>query len=257
MIPTLRTLTSPRRTAIANLRLGGTLAFVAGATNAGGFLAVGLYTSHMTGLVSQMIDNLALGHGFLALTGFTALLAFMCGAISSTLMVDWASRRRLKSHFALPLLLEAFLLLIFGVMGAALANHIAFVAPFTVLLLCYIMGLQNAVITRISQAEIRTTHITGLITDLAIELGKLLYCNQSRDKLPVLANRKKMRIHITLIGAFIFGGILGALGFKHWGYQSTLLLALIVAGLTFLPLLDDIKTRVRLILRHAGHTHSH
>jgi len=38
-------------------------------------------------------------------------------------------------------------------------------------LLCFIMGLQNAVITKISHAEIRTTHVTGLVTDVGIELG--------------------------------------------------------------------------------------
>ena len=46
------------------------------------------------------------------------------------------------------------------------------------LVLCYIMGLQNAVITKISNAEIRTTHITGLVTDLGIEIGKMLYLNR-------------------------------------------------------------------------------
>jgi len=255
MLPTLRTLTSPKRTAIANLRLGSTLAFVAGATNAGGFLAVGLYTSHMTGLVSQMADNLALGHGLLALSGLSAFFAFLIGAISSTLLIDWASRRRLKSHFALPLLLEALLLLIFGLMGAALGEHLPFLAPFTVLLLCYIMGLQNAMITRISQAEIRTTHITGLITDLGIELGKLVYINHSTGKAPVLANRKKMRIHITLICAFVSGGLLGALGFKHWGYQSTLILALLLTSLSALPLFDDARTRARLLTRHFNKPH--
>jgi uncharacterized membrane protein YoaK (UPF0700 family) len=251
MIPTLRTLTSPQRTALANLRLGSTLAFVAGATNAGGFLAVGLYTSHMTGLVSQMADNLALGHGLLALTGLSALLAFVLGAISSSILVDWALRRRLKSHFALPLMLEAMLLLVFGLLGAVMGDHFSFLAPYTVLLLCYIMGLQNALITRISLAEIRTTHITGLITDLGIELGKLLYINHSTGKAPVLANRKKMRIHATLICAFVCGGFLGALGFKHWGYQSTLVLALLLIGLSILPLLDDAKARFRLFFRHS------
>ncbi|MFX1764116.1 YoaK family protein [Paraburkholderia sp. A1RI-2L] len=49
-----------------------------------------------------------------------------------------------------------------------------------VALLCYVMGVQNAMITKISRAERRTTHMTGIVTDLGIELGKGLYWNRYR-----------------------------------------------------------------------------
>lgn len=76
MIPSIRKLTSPQRTPQANLRLGAALAFVAGAASAGGYLAVGQYTSHMTGIVSLMTDNIVLGQMTLVLTGLSALCAF-------------------------------------------------------------------------------------------------------------------------------------------------------------------------------------
>ena len=57
----VRRLTGRKRTASANRHLGFALAFVAGAINAGGFLAVQQYTSHMTGIVSSMADSLVLG----------------------------------------------------------------------------------------------------------------------------------------------------------------------------------------------------
>ena len=69
----------------------------------------------------------------------------------------------------MPLLLESGALLVFGLFGAAIAAWSQLFVPVTVVLLCFIMGLQNAVITKISKAEIRTTHITGLVTDLGIE----------------------------------------------------------------------------------------
>ena len=74
-----RTLTAPERTRQSNPHLGLSLAFVAGATNAGGFLAVKEYTSHMTGVVSSMADDLALGRMDLVLDWFTSLLAFLLG----------------------------------------------------------------------------------------------------------------------------------------------------------------------------------
>ena len=83
----------------------------------------------------------------------------------------------MHSKYALALLLEAALLLVFGLVGAHLDTPAQLLVPTTVLLLCFIMGLQNAIVTKISQAEIRTTHMTGVVTDLGLELGRLLYWN--------------------------------------------------------------------------------
>ena len=87
MISQLRDWTSVQRTEGTNLRLGVTLSFVAGATNAGGFLAVGQYTSHMTGIVSSIADNLVLGNIAIALAGLLALTAFVGGAMTTAWMV--------------------------------------------------------------------------------------------------------------------------------------------------------------------------
>jgi uncharacterized membrane protein YoaK (UPF0700 family) len=84
----LRTLTARKRTDDANRRLGQALAFVAGAANAGGFLAVGQYTSHMTGIVSAMADNLALGNVTLVVAGLSSLLAFTTGAATSAMLIN-------------------------------------------------------------------------------------------------------------------------------------------------------------------------
>jgi uncharacterized membrane protein YoaK (UPF0700 family) len=66
----LRSYTSLQRTDISNRRLGRSLAFVAGAVNAGGFFAVGQYTSHMSGIVSALADNLVLGNTALLWAGW-------------------------------------------------------------------------------------------------------------------------------------------------------------------------------------------
>ena len=179
--PSLRRLVGHQRTRRANRQLGLLLAGVAGAINAGGFLAIQRYTSHMTGIVSGVADDLALGHGGLALAGVLLVAVFIGGAITTTVLINWARRRRLHSEFALSLLLEAGLLLAFGLLGANLAHTSALLVPATAAVLCFIMGLQNAMVTKISQAEVRTTHMTGVITDLGIELGKLLYWNRTPD----------------------------------------------------------------------------
>jgi len=101
------------------------------------------------------------------------------------------------------------------------------------------MGLQNAVITKISRAVIRTTHVTGLITDLGIELGKLLYVNRQAGSAPVAADRQRLRVHGQLIACFFVGGLAGALGFKYLGFISTVPLALLLLLLVMRPALDD------------------
>jgi len=241
MIPLLRGWTSVQRTSQNNLRLGATLSFVAGATNAGGFLAVGQYTSHMTGVVSSVADNLVLGQLALAVAGLASLLAFVSGAMTTAWMVNWGLRRKLHSAYGRPLLLEALLLLVFGLFGAGINWSAGLFVPLTVLVLCFIMGLQNAVITKISNAEIRTTHVTGLVTDLGIELGKLFYINRlTREKL-VKANRRKLGIHFKLIASFFVGGLAGALGFKTIGFVSTLPLAILLLLLVWRPVLNDAR----------------
>ena len=243
-----RRLTDRRRSTQSNRQLGVCLAFIAGAANAGGYLAIQQYTSHMTGIVSAMADNLAMGATDLVLAGFGALLSFILGAMCSTLMINFSRRRRLHSQYALPLALEAALLLLFGILGARLMSVQGFFVPLTVVLLCFIMGLQNAIITKLSNAEVRTTHITGMVTDIGIELGRLIYFNRSRhdDMPPVRANRQRLRINLMMVTSFFIGGLTGAVGFKHFGFLSTVPLAALLLALALVPMADDLLLGWRL-----------
>ncbi|HLO96747.1 MAG TPA: YoaK family protein, partial [Burkholderiaceae bacterium] len=221
----LQRLTSRHRTRTSNRQLGALLAFVAGAVNAGGFLAVQRYTSHMTGIISGIADDLAIGELGLAVAGLVSLLSFVAGAASTALLVNWGRRRQLHGKYALPLMLEALLLMVFGLVGAHLSGLPQLLVPTAVLLLCFIMGLQNAMVTKISQAEIRTTHMTGVVTDIGIELGRLIYWNRSseRDEVHrVQANRDRLGIHLLIVGLFFVGGLVGALAFKTLGFAATL-----------------------------------
>lgn len=231
-------LTATPRTGQADLHIGIVLTVVAGALNAGGFLAIGQYTSHMTGIVSALADQLVL-HNF-ALAGIAALswLAFLAGAASTSLMVNYLRRADVRNPYAVPLFIEAGLILLFGAFGGELRTRELVDVSLAVITLCFTMGLQNALITKISRAEIRTTHLTGLSTDLGIEIGKLLYWNRHRPgerEAPVRANWNKLRIHATLIASFLAGGVAGALGFGYAGYVSTVPLALALATIAIAP----------------------
>jgi uncharacterized membrane protein YoaK (UPF0700 family) len=240
-----RSLTAHDRSSRSDRHLGFGLAFVAGAANAGAFLAVKIYTSHMTGLVSSMADHIALGEVTLALSALGAVLSFLLGAMTSAVMINFARRRQLRSRYALPLMLEAALLLAFGLLGARLAQIQWLFVPVTVMLLCFMMGLQNAVITKISGAVVRTTHLTGVITDLGIELGRAIYWNRAtpgaQERERVVADRARLSMLARLCGFFLLGGVTGALGFKHVGYLATVPLAALLVLMSVVPIVDDMR----------------
>lgn len=241
----LHRLIGRERTRTSDRQLGGVLAFVAGAVNAGGFLAVQRYTSHMTGIVSAIADDLAIGQFFLAVAGGATIAAFVLGAITTAILINYARRRHLHSVYAGPLLVEALLLLVFGVSGANLASFATLLLPSTVLLLCFIMGLQNAMVTKLSQATIRTTHMTGVVTDLGIELGRLFYWNrthQPRNAGFVKADRDKLFVHATILALFISGAVLGAFAFKHLGFTATIPLSLALVAMALPAVLADLRS---------------
>ncbi len=217
----IQLLTSTQRSHKTNVQLGAYMAFVAGAVNAGGFLAIARYTSHMSGIISAIGDDLALNDFISVLGGISLLLSFLFGAATTAIIVNWGHRRKIHSEFALPLLVEAILLLVFGLVGANLNLYMPLTVPAIALLLCFVMGLQNAIVTKASRAEIRTTHMTGVITDIGIELGKFIF------------------------GMFLIGGIVGAVSFKKVGYISVVPLSLSLILIANLQIYRDIRTILR------------
>jgi len=224
------------------------MAFVAGAVNAGGFLAIARYTSHMSGIISGIGDDLALNNFLSVLGGISLLFSFLFGAATTAVIVNWGHRRRIHSEFALPLLIEAVLLLVFGLVGANLNLYLPLTVPTIALLLCFVMGLQNAIVTKASKAEIRTTHMTGVITDIGIELGKLVYWNKSEEankKGYVKVNQEKLKTHLWIFGMFLMGGIIGAISFKRVGYISVVPLSLSLVLIASLQIYRDVVVAMR------------
>ncbi|MEF9999739.1 MAG: YoaK family protein [Comamonas sp.] len=243
----LRHLTNRHRARSTNLALGWLLAFNAGAVNAGGFLVLHMYTSHMTGFASQLADGLVLENGKLLLNALGAILSFMTGAAVCAVLVNWGRQRQHYSVYALPLMLEALMLLPFGIMGAAtLAWNTPFAVPLTVLLLSFMMGLQNAVGSKTSGGSTRTTHMTGNFTDLGMELGKMLFWRRHAgtalaDAQAVRHDWTRMRTCAGLIGMFVLGSLAGALGFKHIGFFCVVPLAALLLALSVPPFLRDAR----------------
>jgi uncharacterized membrane protein YoaK (UPF0700 family) len=215
-----------QRSLAVDRRLAWLLAGIAGGLNAAGFYAVGLYSSNMTGNVSALADQVALGD-FAAGALYLAIVAtFISGAMVSALLINAGKRRGLAGIYAFSILTEAVLLAALGCVDLWLVGRGR--GPLLVFGLSFLMGLQNAVVTRLSDARVRTTHVTGMVTDIGIELGNLLdnACRRGRGDVATF-NRAKLRLHGETVLSFLGGGVLGVLGYKEFG--AILLFAVAVA----------------------------
>lgn len=234
----LRRLTGRNRSVAANRHLAQYLAFIAGATDAGGFFAVRHYTSHMSGVISSLALAFSQGSRWLVLIGAASVLAFFLGSFVTTLFVRWAKMRELHAAFAMPLVAEAALLLFFGISGKEFSGDVAVIV--TVLILCFAMGLQNALITKLSDAVIRTTHLTGMVTDIGIAMGRIVSMGWKTADPAVELELDSLRLLTSLIALFFAGGVTGAIGFRHVGFLFAVPLALILLLLAGMPVVDDI-----------------
>lgn len=198
------------RTSNIDLVLAGLLSSIAGALNAVGFLIAGSFTANMTGNISAFADNLANGAVVMSFSFMGLVAAFVCGASMAALVIQAGEKRKLRSIYALAITAEAAILLLLG-----MALILSFAHPhetLLVIILSLVMGLQNAVTTMISRARVRTTHVSGMATDIGIELAAILGDAKLRqDAMP------KLKLHSLTLASFAIGGVCGALLFQLVG----------------------------------------
>lgn len=251
----LRALAGPERTRHTNRDLAVLLTLTAGIVNSVGFMAIALYTSHMTGLTAMLADTLAAGALDVALLCLVGITAFVAGAAACALLFNWGRRRGLRSRYANVLLVEAMLVLLIGLVAEQLSTDGRSWA--LIALLGLTMGLQNAIITKISNAQIRTTHVTGMITDIGIELGKLAYPRRRGDPEPVRPDLGRLGLHALLVSTFFLGGLVGALAYGAIGFVTVVPTACLLLAFASIPLIDDLRAlpsahRARERMRRSG-----
>lgn len=214
--------------------LASMLASVAGGLNAAVFHAVGFFSANMTGNVSALSSLLAYGRWLQGLGYLSIVLTFVGGAMASILVIDAGLRRGVATIYARVVIAEALLLALLWFTEVALPRPASGV-PLLILGLSFLMGLQNAIVTHISDARIRTTHVSGMATDIGIELAKLTYrCRRSGEAGETEKPADKLHLHLQTIGFFLAGGVVGVLLYRLIGI-GTLLVASIPLLLVGVP----------------------
>ncbi|KGI77433.1 YoaK family protein [Oleiagrimonas soli] len=196
---------------------GGTLlALLAGVVNAVGYLSFDHQAiTHMTGTTTLVGVSAVEGDGAGLVRYLGAMLSFLLGAAVSGMIVRDTSLQ-LGQRYGAALVIESLLLFAAVPLIHDHANAGLWVAAAA-------CGLQNAMVTTFSGAVVRTTHVTGILTDLGLLIGHRLRGLE--------VDRRRLRLYMLLFGGFLGGGFAGAFAFGFWR-ERTLLLPAVMAALT-------------------------
>lgn len=204
--------TGKRRSFSHNLRLAILLCINAGFINAAGFFAFRVLTTNVTGHAAMMAESIARSDYEVAFIAALWLVSFLLGAFSSAAIITLVGRDR-PASYSVPIILIISLVLCVALFGKHYTQGVQ-EARFFAAGLLFAMGMQNALVSVISGSVVRTTHLTGMFTDLGIDLSA--WVNGAMN--PALRARLLLRSAIIL--SFLSGGIAGGVAFLHLSYAA-------------------------------------
>src|SRR5690606_37754451 len=176
------------RTLTHNLRIATILSFVAGIVNVAGFLAYKQLTTNVTGHFAFFVNDVANLEFWKGTIYFLYIFSFLFGSFLSSFLIEKFSENKKLNIFVLPTIIESLVLFSIGF----ISNIIAGVNPDLIIcLLLFAMGLQNSFVTKISNAVVRTTHLTGLFTDLGDRKSTRLNSSHVKISYAVFCLKKK------------------------------------------------------------------
>ncbi|WP_462266357.1 YoaK family protein [Mucilaginibacter sp.] len=228
------------RTLSQNLMLASSTAFVAGMTNVAGVIAFLTFTSNVTGHVATLARHVVERNFHEILIFFVWLFAFFFGAfVASFLIWSFQRRSRYVAHAA-PVVLEIILMVPIAVYGHQFYKETDTEREIIIGAMLFCMGLQNSLASTISGGLIKTSHLSGLFTDLGSELAEWLHPHT--EKTEVLRN--KLYIRFTILGFYFFGGLVGAYLFNLYDFMIFYLIPLVLLTIIAYDLLPLLRYRL-------------
>jgi uncharacterized membrane protein YoaK (UPF0700 family) len=204
------------RTYIHNVRLASILSFVAGIVNITGVLSVKVLTTNVTGHFAFFSEDLSNKNYGLAIVYLLFILSFLLGAFVSNFLIEIISRVKPEISYTIPIAIEIIILCIVGWLGSnSLLSQ--FHEQIIACSLLFAMGLQNALVTKVSQSVVRTTHLTGLFTDLGIELSQLFFYRKTTEFKQL---SKNIYLKLAIIGCFFLGCLVGGFVYRTFELKT-------------------------------------
>lgn len=203
-----------------NLKLASILSCVAGIVNITGVLSLRTLTTNVTGHFAFFSEELFLKHYQMAFIYLFYILFFLFGAFVSSFLMESLSKYKPHISYTLPIFIEITLLSCVGASGLFFPDaQLSFPIRLSYVLL-FSMGLQNALVTRVSQSVVRTTHLTGLFTDLGIELSQLFFYREQSARTRL---NKSIFLKIMIISCFFLGSVVGGFAYLHFELKTLFL----------------------------------
>ena len=192
--------------------------------NTGGFLACHRFVSHMSGYGTYVGVELGQKHYLAAFEMALAPLFFLAGAIYSGWLVDRRIILQQEPRLQRGMVaLAALNLLIYlgefsgwlRAFGEPLVLQRGFLLLFA---LCFACGLQNGLFTGLTKGQVRTTHLTGPITDIGLNLVKARTLDRHDPERARLSKLNVLRVKIVI--AFLSGALIATLVFTQMTYEG-------------------------------------
>jgi uncharacterized membrane protein YoaK (UPF0700 family) len=200
------------------------MAFQAGILNVGGFLSCHRFVSHITGFATYMGIELGEARWGHALGMMIVPVFFLLGSMVSGVLVDLRLKQHKKPKYyfvfgimfvLLQIVFLGGILNLFGPFGSPLMHDRAYTL---LILLCLVCGMQNGTVTTVSRSVIRTTHLTGITTDLGIGLVRIFNRHRLREEIGNEGKANAMRAGIIFF--FGLGSVVGVVAFRRFEYGA-------------------------------------
>lgn len=209
-----------------NLKLGVLSAFAAGMTNVAALVLFFSFVSNVTGHFAILAEEVAKGNWYQVAVVFLWVFLFLGGSFTSNFIVIHGNKRRRLMNHAIPIALEILCLVGVGYYGHFHYRETLMETELMVAALLFAMGLQNGLTASISNFSVKTTHLTGLTTDLAIHLS-MITKKALRDKPEV---RQKIVLLSSIAGSYVAGGIVAGSITSMFQFKVFFFIAALLCG---------------------------
>jgi uncharacterized membrane protein YoaK (UPF0700 family) len=232
MTPPMLRRSKDKRTLKENLMLASSTAFISGATNVAGVIAFLAFTTNITGHVANLARHVAERNFNEMILFFIWLLLFFMGAFIANFLIRSAWDKSSYWAHSRPMIIEIVILLFVAVYGDKFYAESALEREIIIGAIIFAMGLQNSMVSTISGGLIKSSHLTGLFTDLGGDVSEWLHT--ASPKRVIIRNR--IYIRLTVLAFYFLGGLAGGYFFNAYGFVIFYFIPLILLTILYYDL---------------------
>jgi uncharacterized membrane protein YoaK (UPF0700 family) len=217
------------RTLKENLLLASSTAFIAGATNVIGVIAFLAFSANITGHVANLARHVAENNWHEIVLFFIWLLLFFMGAFISNFLIRSGQDKSNYWAHSRPVIVEIIVLLFVAVYGDQFYAESQTEREVIIGALIFSMGLQNSMVSTVSGGLIKSSHLTGLFTDLGGDVSEWLHPASKKTKIV----RNRIYIRLTVLAFYFLGGLAGGYFFNAYGFVIFYFIPLILLTILY------------------------